>query len=120
MNVYYHYHDDSIDSAHSNSAESSQKNSKRFNEFRQFMKGRKNIEKVNFFVCLLKHGKKESKCLLSCQASPCDQLTCSLLSESISGRKISLERKVFEIKERDEERDKTLSRRFSVPEKVFN
>uniref|UniRef100_A0A8R1XSG7 CBS domain-containing protein n=1 Tax=Onchocerca volvulus TaxID=6282 RepID=A0A8R1XSG7_ONCVO len=97
MNVYYHYHDDSIDSAHSNSAESSQKNSKRFNEFRQFMKGRKNIEK----------------------ASPCDQLTCSLLSESISGRKISLERKVFEIKERDEERDKTLSRRFSVPEKDY-
>ncbi|VDO32322.1 unnamed protein product [Onchocerca flexuosa] len=97
MNVYYHYHDDSIDSAHSNSAESSRKNSNRFDEFRQFMKGRKNIEK----------------------ASPCDQLTCSLLNESISRRKISLDRQVFEIKEWDEERDKVLSRRFSVPEKDY-
>uniref|UniRef100_A0AAF5PLD6 Uncharacterized protein n=1 Tax=Wuchereria bancrofti TaxID=6293 RepID=A0AAF5PLD6_WUCBA len=95
MNVYYHYDDDSVDSAHSNDGESSRKNSNRFNELRRFVKRRKNSGKV----------------------PPYHQLAYSLPSESNSGHKISTDSQFFEMEEWDEENDRAPSRRFSVPEK---
>uniref|UniRef100_A0A1I8EUV5 CBS domain-containing protein n=3 Tax=Wuchereria bancrofti TaxID=6293 RepID=A0A1I8EUV5_WUCBA len=97
MNVYYHYDDDSVDSAHSNDGESSRKNSNRFNELRRFVKRRKNSGKV----------------------PPYHQLAYSLPSESISEHKISTDSQFFEMEEWDEENDRAPSRRFSVPEKDY-
>ncbi|EFO15496.2 hypothetical protein LOAG_13014, partial [Loa loa] len=97
MNVYSHYDNDSVNFIHSNDGESSRKNSNRLSELRQFVKRRKNSGKVP-----LRH-----------------QLACSLPNESISRHKISTDIQFFEMEKWDEEHDKTLSRRFSVPEKDY-
>uniref|UniRef100_A0A158Q6X7 CBS domain-containing protein n=1 Tax=Elaeophora elaphi TaxID=1147741 RepID=A0A158Q6X7_9BILA len=99
MNVYYHHDDgaESIDTVHSNDGESSRKNSRRLSEFRQFVKRRKNISKK----------------------LPCQQIANSLPNESISGHKIAMGTKSFDIEEWDKKHDEVPSRRFSVPEKDY-